>query len=307
MNKLSKWILIDGNRLRLSVLLAVGVFVVTFGMTQLGLITFQPASAVSSMFSSGIVSGVFSLITITLTVNQLVLSRVFGTVEDLTDRLDGTREFRRTVEDIAGRATSPNDPAAFLALIGETLGKRARAFEAERNSMEPTEDIDDYLSGIHSYAERLEGVGGTEDTMEIVSTLLGPAYAQRLTETDAIRRTHNDRATEELDAVAELLEAVAVARQFFKTMAIQQDLAQLSRRLAYLGIPILLVAFYATTVYTTVPSATVAQPLLPVVISAAIAIVLLPLAILLSYMFRLATIARYTVSVGPFVPPEERL
>ncbi|WP_435076665.1 hypothetical protein [Halococcus sp. AFM35] len=305
MNKLSKWVLIDGNRLLVSALLVSMSFLITLWLTQLGLITFQPASAVSSMFSSGVVSGIFSLVTITLTVNQLVLSRVFGTVNDLTDRLDGTREFRRTVEGIAGRATSPNDPAAFLALIGETLGKRARAFE-EHDSMETTEEIDDYLSGIHSYAERLEGVGGTEDTMEIVSTLLGPAYAQRLTETDAIRRTHDDRATEELDAVAELLEAVAVARQFFKTIAIQQDLAQLSRRLAYLGIPILLVAFYATTVYTTVPSATVAQPLLPVVISAAIAIVLLPLAILLSYMLRLATIARYTVSVGPFVPPEER-
>ncbi|EMA42123.1 hypothetical protein C448_11351 [Halococcus morrhuae DSM 1307] len=305
MNKLSKWILIDGNRLLVSVLLAAMAFLITFGATQLGLITFQPASAVSSMFSSGVVSGLFSVITITLTVNQLVLSRVFGTVEDLTDRLDGTREFRRSVAELTGRATSPNDPAAFLALIGETLGERVEAFAANYDG-ETTDEIEEYRSAIDSYAERLEGVAGTEDTMAIVSTLVGPAYAQRLTETEAIRRTHDDRSTEELDAVTELLEAVAVARQFFKTIAIQQDLAGLSRRLATLGIPILLVAFYATTIYTTVPSATVAQPLLPVVVSAAIAIVLLPLAILLSYMLRLATIARYTVSVGPFVPPEEQ-
>jgi hypothetical protein len=303
MNKLSKWILIDGNRLLVSVLLAAVAFLITFGLTQLELITFQPASAVSSMFSSGVVSGLFSVITITLTVNQLVLSRVFGTVEDLTDRLDGTREFRRSVAELTGRATSPNDPAAFLALIGETIGERAQAFAANYDG-ETTDEIEEYRSAIDSYAERLEGVAGTEDTMAIVSTLVGPAYAQRLTETEAIRRTHDDRSTEELDTVTELLEAVA--RQFFKTIAIQQDLAGLSRRLATLGIPILLVAFYATTIYTTVPSATVAQPLLPVVVSAAIAIVLLPLAILLSYMLRLATIARYTVSVGPFVPPEEQ-
>ena len=31
-----------------------------------------------------------------------------------------------------------------------------------------------------------------------------------------------------------------------------------------------------------------------------------PLAILISYILRVATIARYTVSVGPFVPPEEQ-
>ncbi|WP_256686947.1 hypothetical protein [Halococcus qingdaonensis] len=304
MNKLSKWIFIDGNRLLVSVLLAAVAFLVTFGATQIGLITFQPASAVSSMFGSGVVSGTFSLITITLTVNQLVLSRVFGTVEGLTDRLDGTREFRQSVAELAGRATSPNDPAEFLALVGETLDDRVEAFAAEHD--ETTDEIEEYRSAMRSYAERLEGVAGTEDTMAIVSTLLGPAYAQRLTETEAIRRTHDDRSTEELDAVAELLEAVAVARQFFKTIAIQQDLAGLSRRLATLGIPILLVAFYTTTVYTSIPSAMVAQPLLPVVVSAAIAIVLLPLALLLSYMLRLATIARYTVSVGPFVPPEEQ-
>ncbi|EMA50340.1 hypothetical protein [Halococcus thailandensis] len=305
MNKLSKWILIDGNRLLVSVLLAAAAFLITFGATQIELITFQPASAVSSMFGSGVVSGLFSVITITLTVNQLVLSRVFGTVEDLTDRLDGTREFRQSVAELTGRATSPNDPAAFLALIGETLDERVEAFATEHDG-ETTDEIEEYRSAMHSYAERLEGVAGTGDTMAIVSTLLGPAYAQRLTETETIRQSYDDRSTEELDAVTELLEAVAVARQFFKTIAIQQDLAQLSRRLATLGIPILLVAFYATTVYTSVPSTTVAQPLLPIVVSAAIAIVLLPLAILLSYMLRLATIARYTVSVGPFVPPEEQ-
>lgn len=304
MNKLSKWVLIDGNRLLVSVLLAAVAFLVTFGMTQIGLVTFQPASAVSSMFGSGVVSGMFSLITITLTVNQLVLSRVFGTVEGLTDRLDGTREFRRSVAELTDRATSPNDPAEFLATIGETLDDQVEAFAAEHD--ETTDEIEQYRSAMHAYAERLEGVAGTEDTMAIVSTLLGPAYAQRLTETEAIRRTHDDRSTEELDAVAELLESVAVARQFFKTIAIQQDLAGLSRRLAALGIPILLVAFYTTTVYTSVPNATVAQPLLPVVVSAAIAVVLLPLALLLSYMLRLATIARYTVSVGPFIPPEEQ-
>ena len=304
MNKLSKWILIDGNRLLVSVLFAAVAFLVTFGMTRIGLVTFQPASAVSSMFGSGVVSGMFSLITITLTVNQLVLSRVFGTVEGLTDRLDGTREFRRSVAEHTDRTTSPNDPAEFLATIGGTLDERVEAFVAEHDGT--TDGIEEYRSAMHAYAERLEGVAGTEDTMAIVSTLLGPAYARRLTETEALRRAHDDRSTEELDAVAELLEAVAVARQFFKTIAIQQDLAGLSRRLAILGIPILLVAFYTTTVYTSVPSATVAQPLLPVVVSAAIAVVLLPLALLLSYMLRLATIARYTVSVGPFIPPEEQ-
>ena len=303
MHKLTKWVLVDGHRLVVSVLVAVLTFLVTFWLTSIGLVTFRPAGTVATMFGSGVISGVFSLITITLTVNQLVLSRVFGTVDGLTDRLDGTLDFRHTVEEIAERTESPNDPAEFLSLIGETIDDRAGRLDDELDGSD-----DEYLADLRSYADRLTDVGGTGDTMRVVSMLLGPAYAQLLTATDA--RARNDKysedATEELDAVRDLLKAVAVARQFFKTIAIQQDLAELSRRLVYLGIPVLLVSFYVTTTYTTLPSSMVAEPLLPLVVSAAVAVVLLPLAVLLSHMVRLATIARYTVSVGPFVPPEER-
>lgn len=304
MNKLTKWLLVDGSRPVVSAGLAGLAFLVTFWLTSLGLITFRPASTVGTMFGSGVISGVFSLITITLTVNQLVLSRVFGTINGLTDRIDGTLDFRHTVEDIAGRTESPNDPAEFLSLIGETLADRAGVLEDELDDPDESE----YLSDLRSYADRLTDIEGTGDTMRIVSMLLGPAYAQLLTATDSRVRSEafSEAATEELDAVRDLLKAVAVARQFFKTIAIQQDLAELSRRLVYLGIPVLLVSFYITTTYTTLPSSTIAEPLLPLVVSAGVAIVLLPLAVLLSHMVRLATIARFTVSVGPFVPPEEQ-
>ncbi|WP_458188353.1 hypothetical protein [Haladaptatus sp. NG-WS-4] len=35
-------------------------------------------------------------------------------------------------------------------------------------------------------------------------------------------------------------------------------------------------------------------------------VVVSPLAVLIAYVLRVATIAFYTVSVGPFVPPEEQ-
>jgi len=79
-----------------------------------------PDSAVDSLFSSGLTAGVITLITISLSINQLVISRVFGTVKSLTDRLDGARELHEDVATLAGQPSSPNDPSAFLSLIAQT-------------------------------------------------------------------------------------------------------------------------------------------------------------------------------------------
>jgi hypothetical protein len=43
---------------------------------------------------------------------------------------------------------------------------------------------------------------------------------------------------------------------------------------------------------------------LPVLVSFAIALLAAPIVVLSSYMLRIATIAEYTVPVGPFLPPE---
>lgn len=49
---------------------------------------------------------------------------------------------------------------------------------------------------------------------------------------------------EALDDVLELLKAIATMQQFFKTLILQQELAILSRRLRYTGIPAVLVTYF---------------------------------------------------------------
>lgn len=313
MNNATKWFLINGNRSVVASLFVVGTFFITYGLTTLGFITFQPESAASTMFGSGIVSGVFSLITITLTVNQMILSRVFGSVTELTNRIEGSFEFRHTVEDLAEQSKSPKHPDDFLVFIGKTITERAQALETKLTDANPEmkDEVAEYLSEIYAYADHIEDIEDTEDTTQIVSMLLESAYAHNLTATDRLLRKYDEELSEpirtDLEALFELMKSVAIARQFFKTVAIQQDLAQLSRILAFIGIPVLLGVFFVTTMYTTLPSTTVAQPFLAEIVSLGIALVFIPVAILLSYILRAASIARYTVSVGPFIPPEEQI
>ena len=103
----------------------------------------------------------------------------------------------------------------------------------------------------------------------------------------------------------DLLETVAVTRQFFKTLSLQQDLARLSRLVAYSGFVALVVSIAMALIYRP-DSVTVPAQHLPLVFSLAIGVILAPLAVFLAYVLRSAPIARHTISVGPFVPPEER-
>jgi len=72
--------------------------------------------------------GLLTLLTVALSVNQLVLSRLFGSAGTLSDQLEGTLDYRRTVEELAGVAASPNEPTAFLGLLADSLARRVGDF-----------------------------------------------------------------------------------------------------------------------------------------------------------------------------------
>ncbi|MFC7154482.1 hypothetical protein ACFQPA_03310 [Halomarina halobia] len=311
MGSVAEWLLIDGNRLLITVGGSVLVGGIVYALIRLGVLLVRPGTMLPTLLGSGVTSGLLTLVTVALSVNQLVLSRVFGSPSGLSDRLDATVDFRSTVEDIAGQTSSPNDPARFISLVGVTMRDRVeRLSTALREPGLGEDSFDDYLGNMREYADGLVDAREKDgSTVELVSTLLGPAYADNLVATKHLRRERGDElspeANEHLDAVFELLKAIAMMRQFFKTMAIHRDLARLSRRLIYLGLFALLVTFCLTLVYTR-SSVSLPPDVLVVAVSAGLAIIVSPVALLSAYMLRVATVSLYSVSVGPFVPPDER-
>lgn len=310
-----EWLLIDGNRFVVAGAMAVAAFVVIYGLSRLGWITLGTSSNVRTLLSSGIASGMLTLVTVTLSINQLLLSRMFGSVNDLTDRLDGSEGFRDRVRELTGRHSTPTHPAEFLSLIVTSIRERGDRLEddVDQGLMD---DFEPYLDELDGYARNvLEAVeddtrAGKSSTAEVLSSILGPEYAENLRRTRHLQNQHgealSDRTESDLNEVRDLLEAIAVLRQFFKTLAIQQDLARLSRLIAYSGFGALLTTFALATVYKASSGAVIPSAWLPLVTSAGIAVIVLPLALLISYMLRVATISRYSVSVGSFVPPEEQ-
>ena len=73
--------------------------------------------------------------------------------------------------------------------------------------------------------------------------------------------------------------------------------------LVYTGLLALVASVVLALLYRT-SSATIPVGHLPVVVALGIGVIVTPLCLFIAYVFRAATIARHTVSVGPFVPPE---
>ncbi|MBX0322941.1 hypothetical protein EGH21_07860 [Halomicroarcula sp. F13] len=311
-----RWVLLTGSRTVLSAVALLSLVGLTGGLIAAGVVYVGPGSTFASVLSSGMLGALATIVTVTLSINQLILSRVFGAPADLTDRLEGNLDFRRSVEDIAGVDASPNDPGSFLSLVARTLEERAAELERQ---VERAEDVPEahrdtaqtLATELVSYAAHLESGEDSESTFEVLALTFGTEYADLMDDVRALQRGAGERLPEAaagaLDDILELLKGIATIRQFFKTLAVQQDLAALSRQLIYTGVPALLVTFYLAQVYAG-PGGSPTLPVasLPVVASVATAVVFSPLAVLVSYILRVATVTLYTVSVGSFIPPEER-
>lgn len=306
-----RWVLLGGNRLLITAGVVIGFFVLTLMLVRYGPLSVGPRSPIQSILGSGVVAGLFSLISLTLTINQLISSRVFGTLDQLQQRLEGGTGVRETVSEIADHPSPPVQTAGFIAFTGETLREQANGLRAEPpvRDEEMRDRLESYVDDLTEYADVIEQVEGEMPAEKVISTLAGPDFAHHLNETDELRsRRYEELTADERDAlemIASLLGVIAVFRQYYKTLAIHQELAQLSRQFIFVGLPAVTVALLVPLLYETNPPLVLTSLPIDLVISASLAIAITPLVLLMVYVLRIATIFRYTVSVAPFVPPEE--
>ena len=310
--RVTGWVLLKGDRKAVAGCLVAVIVGLVWGLVTVDVLAVGPSSAVSSIFSSGLTAGVVTLLTIALSINQLVLSRVFGSINTLMDRLDGSRDLRGTVESVAGVPSSPNDPASFLSLIATTLTERSLGLLAigDETDWDPPTKLTNAVRDIAAYGENLdEHLESNADVNAVLSVVLGTEYARNMTAVQHLQVEYAasmpEAAAAEFQALEKLLESIAVIRQFYKTIAIQQDLATLSRLLVYSGMTALVTAILVTLVYRT-NSVTLPMSMLPAVVSVGVGVIIAPLALFVAYLLRAATVARQTLSVGPFIPPKSR-
>ncbi|UPM45138.1 hypothetical protein [Halocatena salina] len=300
-----EWILLDGNRFIIAVAVGVTVFIPIAGIEYVLETPFQNTQPLYYIFSS-IITGNITLITVVVSINQLLLSRGFETPGELQSQLQSIIEYRSEVEEAADQI-APVQPLGFLRLLFENTRDKAQLIgdDADEHSKSVANDIDELVTELTDHIDEIqEHLDQPEmNTFNVLSTTLTTNYARQINHARQIRSHYEGRlsetTTDALDQLIDRLQEIDIARQYFKTIYLQEELSSVSRLLLYAGLPAETVAIVFLVVLTSTPAVT-GSVLYSLAFPLAVTVGIMPLALLFSYIIRIATVIQRTAATIPF-------
>ncbi len=306
------WVVLDADRRAV----AGGLLAVLFcSMVVTGSLLPTPAYALltdgdphETLFNA-LVAATITGVTLVLTLSQLVLSQEFGAAGDQRERMEGALSFREDAADAAGMDVAPAEPSAFLRGLVEATREQADALADATPDGEAADAVDTYVDNLtenaHAVASQLDGAQFGE--FDVVWAALNYNYSWKIYAGERLRVEHGDALGEDanaaLDDLLETLKLFGPAREHFKTLYFQWELSDLSRTLLYAAVPALGVAVAALLFFepSAYPGHVAGVNHALLVVSAAATVAVLPFALLLSYILRIVTVTKRTLSIGPFV------
>ncbi|MFC7142003.1 hypothetical protein ACFQMA_19475 [Halosimplex aquaticum] len=308
-----RWLLLEGDRWRLVALMVAGVGGGTFLLSLVDAVGVAEGSFVATTFGAAI-SGLFSFVPIVIAVNQLTVSRLFGSPEQFRQQVQDVDAFRREFEDDhPTESVSPTEPAKFLALAVEVVANQADALERSVETVDGDARgvVDAYVAVVREQvthvSEHLDG--SHQPLIEVLPPMMGDSYSRNVNDARRIRDRFSGElpvdARDRLEDLEESFVALAVLRQYFKALYLTQELSYLSRLIGYTGVGAFVVATLVIMAFANGQPLGGHPILLDGLLSAAFAAIFLPFAVLLSFILRVATIAKRTAAPGPFTPERE--
>jgi hypothetical protein len=303
-NRFGRWVVPTGNRYAVAICV-LGFISVILSFPWLGTVL-QDSSPLLYLYSA-LIGGNITLVTIVVSINQLVLSRDFDPPSVLRSEIRETAAYRR---EATAQPSVPTEPSAFLLRAIQQLHQHAlilRGIEAPNNS-QLHDEIDRLVTTLTNHSNRvIERLsGGSSELSDVVLAIVRTRYVDRMQDVQRIQSVYrgdlSEEENDELDETIIYLEHLDIARHYFLTIFIQRELSKLSRVLLYTGIPAVAISM-AMLVHLTgfrqPPSATIVMFGLVVGTGT---VGLLPLSLLASFVARIALVAQY-VSITPFEMP----
>ncbi|EMA40536.1 hypothetical protein [Halobiforma nitratireducens] len=307
-----EWVLVEADRLFVAACLSLAVFVLFLVLGEFGIVGFVNDDSITRL-AGGMIAGTFSLVTLVVSINQLILSREFAAAGESENQLEGVLEFREDAADVADVPAIPASPTRLLELLVVAIHDRADDLSTA------VDDHDDEItSEVHPYTSRVkESTNRLEDTLEhtkfgtfrAVSAAIGYDDAWQLYVGRHLRGRYRDElspeAEEALDELLDSLELFNVAREHLKTTYLQRELTRFSQLTLVCGVPAIISAMLLGFVYAELTGPAISAQYLPFVVSGLVTVVISPLALLTAYILRTATVTRRTASVGPMLPQKD--
>ena len=246
-----------------------------------------------------------------VTITQLVISQENGPLGEQRDRMSNTMDFRDFTEELIGSPTPPN-PSAFLREIisaSERHSNLLRDSIASNSNAQLRAEVDEFTESIHGNAEYVQEQLDEANfgTFDVPNGALNYNYGIKIFHVERIANDYTDDLTDEdmaiLDDLKAPLSMFGSAREHIKTLYFEWSLINLSQLMLYASVPALLVAGTSMVFIggSSFPNSTVGISDTIVVLGVAFTITLLPFFLLISYILRVATIAKRTLAIGPLI------
>jgi hypothetical protein len=269
----------------------------------------DPIETLFQALTTAIITGV----TLVVSLNQLVLSQELGPLGDQRERMSGTIEFRRDVADALDVPATPPEPSAFLRSLVDSVGNRAhRVGELIEDCAdeEARERVSAYADSLTTNADEVTDTleGEQFGTFDVLSAALNFNYSWKIYEGQRIEGEYESVLSDEaLDAIDDLIRTLRFfgpAREHIKTLYFQWELVNLSRSILLSAVPALVVSIGGVLYLDNPASLTgtfLGVDVLVWAVVAATVVSLVPFMVLFAYVLRIATVAKRTLSIGPFI------
>lgn len=311
---ITSWFLLEGNRLVIAAgVIFASLLTLLIVLWRYGLDTVDPHSPMYFLYGS-LLTGDLTLLTVVLSINQLVLSRELGAPGTLRERIERTVSYRGDVEATTDVGVSPKSPSRFLQHLHESVADQSEELEQHSRDVDDAAVPSRIARLVESIREDTNRVNRTLDTdrpqiFQVVSATLATNHSSQLHEVAEILDAHAGSLTDEqvsaLETIADQLLQIDVARKYFRTIYVQKELAYLSRVLLYVGVPAIVASGLALVLYNTANVTTVAEGVFVTMVAVTFALGYAPLAIVFSFVLRLAWIGQKMASVAPFAAQSE--
>ena len=313
-SRLKLWVMLGANRLLVTGLLALGFFIsfVIFGEVLYPAFQsdIQSGDTIETIFST-MLGAIITGTTLVLTISQLVISQENGPLGDQHERMSNTMDFREYTENLIGTPT-PADPSAFLREIVNGVERRASAFRdavAEKENDRLRGEADEFTESVTGNADEVKNEldGARFGSFDVLFAALNFNYGWKIFQVERMADDHADDLTDEemviLDELKTTLTMFGPAREHIKTLYFEWALIDLSQLIVYTSVPALLVAGSMLTFLggSSIAGTTFGIGNLLWLVCGALTVTLLPFLLLIAYIARIATVAKRTLAIGPFI------
>ncbi|MFB6165165.1 MAG: hypothetical protein ABEJ31_08400, partial [Haloarculaceae archaeon] len=231
------WLLLNADRWHVSGLILGSVFlalVVAGALHPTPVKTLLTRGDPMETLYQALVGSTITGVTLVLTLSQLVLSQELGPVGDQRERMEGAIDFRHDVEEVIREPVSPAQPSAFLRSLVKLTKRRAEAVQesiADIDDEKLNDQVETFVENLKGNAETVESnlEGSQFGEFDVVFSALNYNYSWKIYAARRIRAENEDaltdRAKDAFDELIEALELFGPAREHFKTLYFQWELA----------------------------------------------------------------------------------